>query len=188
MSDPQWIEQVISIDRVARVVKGGRRFRFRALVAVGDGKRQVGVGVAKGADVQSAITKAIMVAKKQLIKVELQAGTIPHEVSVKHGGAHVMLKPAAAGTGVIAGGVIRTVIDATGIENILSKSLGSNSKVNNAYATIAALRSLVPRQDWVTTINAPAKAKTAKKPSASPAKTRPARPSAKAKTSAGVKK
>ena len=147
----QWIEQVISIDRVARVVKGGRRFRFRALVAVGDGKKQVGVGVAKGDDVQGAITKAIGVAKKQLIRVNIsRGGTIPHEITVKHGGAKVMLKPAAPGTGVIAGGVVRSVIDATGIENVLSKTLGSNSKINNAYATILALNSLVPVKEWVT--------------------------------------
>lgn len=162
-SDQQWMEQVISVDRVARVVKGGRRFRFRALVAVGDGKRQVGVGVSKGADVQTAITKAIMVAKKNLIQVELRKGTIPHPVTVKYSGAQVMLKPAAPGTGVIAGGVIRAVIDATGIQDILSKSLGSNSKINNAYATIEALRSLVPAKDWVTTINRSKPAKKATK-------------------------
>ena len=167
-SGEQWIEQVISIDRVARVVKGGRRFRFRALVAVGDGKKQVGIGIAKGDDVQSAITKAVGVAKKQLIKVPIKNGTIPHEITVKHGGAQIMLKPAAPGTGVIAGGVVRSVIDATGITNVLSKTLGSNSKINNAYATIEALSSLVPSSQWITTKSAPpAKKKTtSKKPAA----------------------
>ncbi|HEX9679059.1 MAG TPA: 30S ribosomal protein S5 [Candidatus Saccharimonadales bacterium] len=148
-TDQQWHEQVISIDRVARVVRGGRRFRFRALVTVGDGKRQVGIGIAKGDDVQSAITKAVATAKKQLVQVPLDKGTIPHEITIKYGGAHVMLKPAAPGTGVIAGGVVRTIIDATGIENILSKSLGSNNKINNAYATIEAFTSLVPKKDWL---------------------------------------
>lgn len=145
----QWDEQVISIDRVARVVKGGRRFRFRALVAIGDKKQQVGIGIAKGSDVQSAITKAVAVAKKNLIIIPIDKGTIPHEIITKQGGAKVLLKPAAPGTGVIAGGTIRTILDVTGIENILSKSLGSNSKINNAYATIKALSSLVPKSDWV---------------------------------------
>lgn len=149
--ESQWVEQVISIDRVARVVKGGRRFRFRALVAVGDGKKQVGVGVAKGSDVQMAITKAVTVAKRSLITVPIKNGTIPHEVDLKYGGAHVIIKPAAPGTGVIAGGVVRTVLDATALQNVLSKSLGSNNKINNAYATIEALRSLVPREKWITT-------------------------------------
>lgn len=150
-NDKQLIEQVIAIDRVARVVKGGRRFRFRALVAVGDGKKKVGVGVSKASDVQGAITKAIAVAKKQMIEVPInQYGTIPHEITVKHGGAQVMLKPAAPGTGVIAGGVVRSILDVTGIENVLSKTIGSNSKLNNAYATIKAFDSLVPQSQWVT--------------------------------------
>lgn len=168
--ESQWLEQVISIDRVARVVKGGRRFRFRALVAVGDGKRQVGIGVAKGDDVQAAITKAVSVAKKQLIKVNIHNGTIPHPITVKYGGAKIMLKPAAPGTGVIAGGVVRSIIDSTGIENVLSKMLGSNSKINNAYATITALDSLVPVKDWVTSPNT-TKAASSSKPSRRKAKT-----------------
>lgn len=147
--EQQWQEQVISIDRVARVVKGGRRFRFRTLVAVGDGKTKVGVGIAKGADVQSSVTKAVAVAKKQLMELPIIHGTIPHEVTARYSGANVMLKPAAPGTGVIAGGVVRSVLDVTGIQNILSKSLGSNNKINNAYATLAALARLVPRKDWV---------------------------------------
>lgn len=163
-NDKQFIEQVIAIDRVARVVKGGRRFRFRALVAVGDGKKKVGVGVSKAGDVQGAITKAIAVAKKQMIEVPInQQGTIPHEITVKHGGAQVMLKPAAPGTGVIAGGVVRSILDVTGIENVLSKTIGSNSKLNNAYATIKAFESLVPQSQWVT--NKGDKAKVTKKAS-----------------------
>lgn len=152
-------EVVINIDRVARVVKGGRRFRFKALVVVGNRKDKVGVGVAKGADVQTAVAKATDVAKKHLITLPLQGDTIPHEAEVKFTGARVLIKPAAPGTGIIAGGVVRQVIGVTGIRNMLSKSLGSTNKVNIAYATIEALRSLVPRDQW---LNADAK-KPAKK-------------------------
>lgn len=154
-------ETVINIDRVSRVVKGGRRFRFKALVVVGDGKTKVGVGVSKGQDVQSAVAKATDVAKKNLITIPVLNGTIPHEAEVKLSGARVLIKPAAPGTGVIAGGVVRQVINVTGVHNLLSKSLGSTNKVNIAYATIAALESLVPRDKWVTTQNkAPAKKET----------------------------
>lgn len=154
-------EYVINIDRVARVVKGGRRFRFKALVAVGDHKNRIGIGVAKGADVQSAVAKATDVAKKTMITFPVVKATIPHDVEVKVGGARVLLKPAAPGTGVIAGGVVRSIIGLTGIHNMLSKSLGSTNKVNNAYATIEALRQLVPAEQW---LNAPkAKAPAAKK-------------------------
>jgi small subunit ribosomal protein S5 len=143
-------EYVISIDRVARVVKGGRRFRFKALVVVGDKKNRIGVGVAKGADVQAAVTKAVETAKKNLITIPLHNGTIPHDVEAKVAGAHILLKPAAPGTGVIAGGVVRSMIGLTGIHNLLSKSLGSANKVNGAYATIEALKLLVPADQWVT--------------------------------------
>ena len=142
-------EQVINIDRVARVVKGGRRFRFKALVVVGDRKTKVGVGVAKGADVQAAIAKATDVAKKNMIVVPIVNTTIPHDAEIKLSGARVMIKPAAPGTGIIAGGVVRQIIGVTGINNLLSKSLGSTNKVNIAYATIEALRSLVPKEQWI---------------------------------------
>ncbi len=142
-------EVVINIDRVARVVKGGRRFRFKALVVVGNRKDKVGVGVSKGADVQTAVQKATDVAKKHLITIPLQGETIPHDAEVKFTGAQVLIKPAAPGTGIIAGGVVRQVIGVTGIRNMLSKSLGSTNKVNIAYATIEALRSLVPRDQWL---------------------------------------
>src|SRR6266496_129207 len=158
-------EYVINIDRVARVVKGGRRFRFKALVAVGDHKNRIGVGVAKGADVQSAVAKATDVAKKSLITIPIAKATIPHDVEVKVSGARVLLKPAAPGTGLIAGGVVRSIIGLSGIHNLLSKSLGSTNKVNNAYATIDALRQLVPAEQWLhapKTAKAPAKATTAK--------------------------
>lgn len=155
----QFEEVVINIDRVARVVKGGRRFRFKALVVVGDRKNKVGVGVAKGQDVQTAIAKASESAKKNLVVIPIGNETIPHDVETKLSGAHVLIKPAAPGTGVIAGGVVRQIIGVTGIRNMLSKSLGSTNKVNIAYATIEALRMLVPRDQW---LNAPKK-KAAKK-------------------------
>ena len=157
--EKQFEELVINIDRVRRVVKGGRRFRFKALVVVGDKKTKVGVGVAKGQDVQAAIAKATNVAKKNMIEIALDGETIPHEVEKKVTGAHVLLKPAAPGTGIIAGGVVRQIIGVTGIRNMLSKSLGSTNKVNIAYATIDALNSLVAKEDW---LNAP-KSKTAEK-------------------------
>jgi small subunit ribosomal protein S5 len=141
-------EQVINIDRVSRVVKGGRRFRFKALVVAGDGKNRVGVGVAKGADVQVAISKATAVAKKNMITIAIDNDTIPHEAEVKFSGAQVLIKPAAPGTGIIAGGVVRTVIGVTGIKNLLTKSLGSTNKVNIAYATMDALKSVLPRDEW----------------------------------------
>jgi len=144
-------EAVINIDRVARVVKGGRRFRFKALVVVGNRKDKVGIGVAKGADVQSAIAKATDKAKKSLVTIPVANETIPHEVEVKVSGARVLIKPAAPGTGIIAGGVVRSVVGVTGINNLLSKSLGSTNKVNIAYATVKALGELVPRDQWHTT-------------------------------------
>ncbi len=156
-------EVVINIDRVARVVKGGRRFRFKALVVVGNRKDKVGVGVAKGADVQTAVAKATNVAKKHLITIPLQGDTIPHDAEVKFAGARVLLKPAAPGTGIIAGGVVRQVIGVTGIRNLLSKSLGSTNKVNIAYATVEALRSLVPRDQWLNAEKKPVAKKTAAK-------------------------
>ncbi len=135
-------EKVISIDRVTRVVKGGRRFRFRATVVVGDGKGRVGVGVGKGGEVMTSIAKAVSKAKKNLVTIPLKGKTIPHEVEVRFSGAQVFLKPAAEGTGVIAGGAVRSVVEAVGIHDLLSKSLGSSNKVNNAYATVLALRQL----------------------------------------------
>ena len=157
--EPKEFEEiVINIDRVARVVKGGRRFRFKALVVVGNKKGKVGVGVSKGQDVQTAVAKATDVAKKHLITVPIVNETIPHDVETKISGAQVLIKPAAPGTGIIAGGVVRQVIGVTGIRNMLSKSLGSTNKVNIAYATIEALQSLVPRDQW---LNAPKSAKKA---------------------------
>jgi small subunit ribosomal protein S5 len=153
--EKQYDERIVHIDRVARVVKGGRRFRFRALVVVGDHKGKVGIGIAKGADVTSAVTKATEVAKKHVNKMNLYKGTLPHEAEAKVGGAHILIKPASPGTGLIAGGVVRTILEVTGVSNVLSKSLGSTNKANTAYATIAALESLVPSKNWVTTKSAP---------------------------------
>ena len=141
-------ERVVHVDRVARVVKGGRRFRFRALV---------GVGTAKGADVTAAVAKAAEVAKKNMITVPVINGTLPHESSAKVGGAHIMIKPARVGTGLIAGGVVRTILEVAGVSNVLSKSLGSSNKINIAYATLDVIRSMKPKSEWVTTITAPAK-------------------------------
>lgn len=143
-------ERTLHIDRVARVVKGGRRFRFRALVVVGDRKHKIGIGLAKGADVTAAITKATDVAKKNMIKVHLHKGTLPHEVEAKVSGANILIKPASAGTGLIAGGVVRTILEVAGVSNALSKSLGSSNKANLSYATIKALESIVPASEWVT--------------------------------------
>jgi small subunit ribosomal protein S5 len=135
-------EKVIAIDRVARVVKGGRRFRFRATVVIGDGKGRVGVGVGKGSEVMTSIAKAVARAKSQMIVVPLKGTTIPHEIQVRFAGAIVLLKPASAGTGVIAGGAVRNVVEVAGIKDLLTKSLGSSNKVNNAYATALALSRL----------------------------------------------
>lgn len=167
--EPKEFEEiVINIDRVARVVKGGRRFRFKALVVVGNHKGKVGVGVSKGQDVQTAVAKATDVAKKHLITVPIVNETIPHDTEIKVSGARVLIKPAAPGTGIIAGGVVRQIIGVTGIRNMLSKSLGSTNKVNIAYAVIEALQSLVPREKWLN--GSQASAKTADKPAKETAK------------------
>lgn len=142
-------EQTVSIDRVSRTVKGGRRLRFKALVVVGDRKNRVGVGVSKGRDVQQAIEKATNIAKKSMITVPIENGTIPHEVELKFGASRVLLKPAAPGTGIIAGGVVRTIVGVTSVKNLISKSIGSTNKVNVAYTTIKALDLLKPRAEWV---------------------------------------
>ena len=151
--EKQFDERTLHVDRVARVVKGGRRFRFRALVVVGDRKHKVGIGIAKGADVTAAVTKATDVAKKHMVTIPLYKGTLPHETEAKVAGASILLKPASAGTGLIAGGVVRTILEVAGISNALSKSLGSTNKANTAYATLAALELLVPAGKWVTTLN-----------------------------------
>ena len=163
-------EITIAVDRVSRTVAGGRRMRFKALVAVGNHKNKVGVGVAKGNDVTSAVNKATSKAKKAMITFHMDGETICHETRTKVTGADVLIKPAAPGTGIIAGGTVRSIVGLTGIKNLISKSLGSTNKVNIAYAVIEGLRQQVPRENW----NG-AKAKKAEKKAVKPAKEKSAK-------------
>ncbi len=135
-------DKLIHINRVAKVMKGGKRLRFSALVVTGDGNGHVGIGLGKANEVPVAISKANATARKNLIKVPLAGSTIPYEVRVKFGAAQVLLKPAALGTGIIAGGSIRAVLEIAGIKDIVSKSLGSSNRINVAKATMLALSQL----------------------------------------------
>lgn len=138
----EFTEKVVNINRVAKVVKGGRRFSFSALVVIGDGEGRVGVGHGKAQEVPTAIKKAVEDAKKNIIHVPIVNTTIPHEIIGKFGAGAVWMKPAAHGTGVIAGGPARSVLELAGIKNILTKSQGSSNKNNMVYATMAGLASL----------------------------------------------
>ncbi len=139
----EYEQKILDVARVTRVVAGGRRFRFRILVAIGNRAGKVGIGMAKGQDVTAGVEKAVTDAKKNLIQVPIKEGSIPHEVSVKFGAAKIMLKPAKRGKGMVAGGAVRIICDLAGIENITSKVVSrSTSKLNNALATIEALKRL----------------------------------------------
>jgi len=135
-------DKLVYINRVAKVMKGGKRLSFSALTVTGDGTGHVGVGIGKANEVPTAIAKANASARKNLIKVPLAGTTIPHETTIKYGAAKVLLKPAAPGTGIIAGGSIRAVLEAAGVKDILTKSLGSSNKINMARATVLALSQL----------------------------------------------
>ncbi|MFA5029658.1 MAG: 30S ribosomal protein S5 [Patescibacteria group bacterium] len=138
-------QRIVDIARVTRVMAGGKRMRFRACVVVGDKKGKIGFGLAKGHDVPLAVQKAAKKAEKNAIRINLVYGTIPHEIFLKDGSARILLKPAPAGTGIISGGAVRTVLELAGVENAVSKILGTNNKVNNVRATIKALGLLKKR-------------------------------------------
>lgn len=141
-ADQEFSEKIIQVNRVSKKTKGGNKIGFSVLVVVGDKKGRVGVGLGKAPDVSPAIRKGVSYAKKHLINVAIYKGTIPHEIRIKKGAASVFLKPASVGTGVIAGGAVRAVVEACGINNIVSKILGTKNKASNVYATMEALKQL----------------------------------------------
>ncbi|NDJ19325.1 30S ribosomal protein S5 [Myxacorys almedinensis] len=146
--ESDWQERVVQIRRVTKVVKGGKKLSFRAIVVVGNERGQVGVGVGKAADVIGAVKKGVADGKKHLVEVPLtRANSIPHPATGAGGGAKVMMRPAAPGTGVIAGGAVRTVLELAGVKNILAKQLGSDNPLNNARATVSALDNLRTLQE-----------------------------------------
>lgn len=140
--EQEFEERVVQVNRVSKKTKGGNRISFSVLTVVGDKKGKVGIGLGKAPDVASAIRKGIRRAKENMIEVSMKGTTIPHEIRIKRGAAKVLLKPAPLGTGIIAGGSVRVVVEAAGIKDIVSKILGSNNKISNAYATLEALTKL----------------------------------------------
>ena len=145
--ESEFVEKVVAVNRVSKVVKGGKNFSFQALVVVGDGKGRVGFATGKAREVQDAIRKGLQHAKNGMIHVTLKGTTIPHEVIARFGAARVMLKPASLGTGVISGGAVRAVCECAGIKDILTKSLGSETPINIVRATVSALQAMLVKSD-----------------------------------------
>lgn len=146
---PEYAQQIVDIARVTRVMAGGKRMRFRVCLVIGDKKGKVGVGLGKGKDVPLAVQKAYKKAERDIVKINLVNGTIPHEIRLKEGASKILLKPAPEGTGVIAGGACRIVLELAGAKNVVAKILGTNNKVNNVATTIKALSMLKSRKKVV---------------------------------------
>lgn len=149
-SELELTEKLVALNRVTKVVKGGKRLHFRALVVVGDGKGHVGAGIGKAREVPEAVRKAGAAARKELMKIAMAGTTIPHEIRAKYGASEILLKPAAPGTGVIAGGGVRAVLEVAGVKDVLSKSLGCSNPINTVRATIMALANLRYPEEVIT--------------------------------------